>query len=112
MQTSAKLSGARISAQKARLVVDQIRGLRADKALNVLEFSLKKGAVIIKKLLLSALANAENNHGLDIDDLSVKTIFVDEAPRLKRFSPRAKGRANRITKQNCHISIVVSDGQD
>lgn len=109
MQAIAKLSSARLSAQKARLVIDQIRGLPVDKALNLLSFSNKKAAVIVKKLLQSAIANAETNHGLDIDELSVASAYADEAARLKRFSPRAKGRANRITKQNCHITVVVKN---
>jgi large subunit ribosomal protein L22 len=105
--TSAILRSARLSAQKARLVADQVRGLKVDLALNVLTFSPKKAAQLIKKLLESAIANAEHNEGLDIDELSIARIFVDEAPRLKRFMPRAKGRANRIVKQSCHITIVV-----
>ena len=109
MQANAKLSNAHLSAQKARLVADQIRGLPVNKAINLLKFSNKKAAVIIVKLLNSALSNAENNHGLDIDELSVAKIYVDEAARLKRFSARAKGRSNRITKQNCHITLVVAN---
>lgn len=105
---SAKLKDARLSAQKARLVADQIRGLTVEKALNLLEFSPKKAAKLIKKLLESAMANAEHNEGLDIDALSVSRIFVDEASKLKRFSPRAKGRANRIVKHSCHITVVVA----
>lgn len=108
LEVSAKLSDARLSPQKARLVVDQIRGLPVDKALNILNFSPKKGAKVLKKLLVSAIANAEHNKGLDVDTLSVVRIFVNEAPRLKRSSPRAKGRANRIVKRNCHITVVVA----
>jgi large subunit ribosomal protein L22 len=104
----AVLREARISAQKARLVADQVRGLPIEKALNLLNFSPKKAAVIIKKLLHSAIANAEHNEGLDIDELKVSRIFVDEATRLKRLSARAKGRANRIVKHSCHISIFVA----
>lgn len=107
-QAIAKLSDARLSPQKARLVADQVRGLSVERALNLLSFSPKKAAQIIKKLLHSAIANAEHNQGLDVDSLSVKRIFVDEAPRLKRFSPRAKGRANRIVKRSCHITMVVA----
>jgi large subunit ribosomal protein L22 len=112
MQTTrAKLSDARLSPQKARLVADQIRGLQVAKALNLLAFSPKKAARILKKLLESAIANAEHNDGLDVDDLAISTIKVDEAPRLKRFSARAKGRANRIVKRNSHITLVVSTQQ-
>ncbi len=107
IEVSAKLQDTRLSAQKARLVVDQIRGLSIDKALNILNFSPKKAAHILKKLLMSAVANAEHNRGLDVDTLSIVRIFVNEAASLKRTSPRAKGRANRIVKRNCHITIVV-----
>lgn len=111
MTTRAKLSDARLSPQKARLVADQIRGMLVAKALNLLAFSPKKAARIIKKLLESAIANAEHNDGLDVDSLSVSRIMVDEAPNLKRFSARAKGRANRIVKRNCHITLVVTAQQ-
>jgi large subunit ribosomal protein L22 len=107
-EACAILRDARLSAQKARLVADQVRGLSVDKAINVLTFSPKKAARIIKKVLASAVANAEHNEGLDIDELSVTRIFVDEAAKLKRFSPRAKGRANRIVKHGCHITVVVA----
>ena len=109
MQTSANLSDARLSAQKARLVADLVRGKPIEQALNILAFTPKKGAVIIKKLLLSAVANAEHNDGADIDTLKVTTIFVDKGPSLKRFSARAKGRGNRIEKQTCHISLTVGE---
>ena len=109
MGVSATLRYARLSAQKARLVANQIRGLSIESALNVLTFSPKKAAGIIKKLLNSAIANAENNAGLDIDALLIKTVFVDEAPSYKRMSARAKGRGNRILKRNCHITIEVSE---
>lgn len=109
MQVSAILRGVRLSAQKGRLVADQIRGLPVDKALNVLAFSPKKGAVIIKKVLNSAIANAEHNEGADIDELKVKTILVDEGSTLKRFRARAKGRGARILKPTCHITVVVGD---
>lgn len=109
MQTSAILSGARISAQKARLVADLVRGKPVEQAINILTFSPKKGAVIIKKLLLSAVANAEHNDGIDIDVLKVATIYVDKGPSLKRFSARAKGRGNRIEKQTCHITLTVGE---
>ena len=111
METKAILRGVRLSAQKGRLVADQIRGLAVDKALNVLEFSPKKGAVIIKKVLLSAIANAEHNEGADIDELKVTTIYVDKADTLRRFTARAKGRGNTIGKQSCHIRVVVGDGK-
>ena len=109
IEVAARLSGARISAQKARLVADQVRGLKVDRALNVLAFSPKKAARIVKKVLESAIANAENNEGADVDELKVSTIFVDEGLVMKRIKPRAKGRADRISKQTCHITIKVSD---
>lgn len=109
MEVSAILKGTRLSAQKGRLVADQIRGLRVDRALNVLAFSPKKGAAIIKKVLESAIANAEHNEGADIDELKVKAIMVDEGPVLKRFTARAKGRGNRILKPTCHIKVTVGD---
>jgi large subunit ribosomal protein L22 len=111
METSATLRGARLSAQKGRLVADQIRGLPVDKALNILAFSPKKGAVIIKKVLESAIANAEHNDGADIDELKVKTIYVEKGMVLKRFTARAKGRGNRISKQTCHVYVTVGDGK-
>ena len=98
-----------MSAQKARLVADQIRGKRVGEALNILSFSTKKGAHLVKKLLESAIANAENNNGADVDDLSVSKIFVDEGMSMKRIRPRAKGRADRILKRSCHITLAVAD---
>ncbi len=109
MNTTARVKGVRLSAQKGRLVADQIRGLPVDRALNLLSFSPKKGAVIIKKGLESAIANAEHNEGADIDDLKVTTIFVDKGESMVRSSARAKGRGNRIEKQTCHITITVGD---
>jgi large subunit ribosomal protein L22 len=109
MRIEAKLYGARLSAQKGRLVADQVRGLKVDKALNLLAFSPKKGATIIKKVLESAIANAEHNAGADVDELKVSTIFVERGPVLKRFTARAKGRGNRISKQTCHIFVTVAD---
>jgi large subunit ribosomal protein L22 len=109
MRVSAVLRGTRLSAQKGRLVADQIRGLPVERALNILAFSPKKGAVIIKKVLESAIANAEHNEGADIDDLKVSTIFVDEGTTLKRFRARAKGRGARILKPTCHITVTVGD---
>ncbi|MBL4606945.1 MAG: 50S ribosomal protein L22 [Pseudomonadales bacterium] len=109
METSARLKGARISAQKARLVADQVRGLGVDQALNMLIFSEKKAAHLVKKVLDSAIANAENNEGANIDELFVSEIFVDEGLTMKRIRPRAKGRADRILKRSCHITVKVSD---
>lgn len=109
METMARLKGARLSAQKARLVADQIRGKSVEEALNILTFSPKKGAAIMKKVLDSAIANAENNEGADVDDLKVSTVFVDEGVTMKRIKPRAKGRADRIFKRSCHITVKVAD---
>jgi len=109
METQAVLRHARISPQKARLVADQVRGMPVERALNVLKFSNKKAADMIKKVLDSAIANAEHNDGADIDELKVSTIFVDEGPTLKRIKTRAKGRADRIFKRSCHITVKVSD---
>jgi large subunit ribosomal protein L22 len=109
MQVSAVLSNTRLSAQKARLVADLVRGKPVEQALNILAFSPKKGAVLIKKVLESAIANAEHNEGADIDTLKVKTIYVDKGPSFKRFAARAKGRGNRIEKQTCHITLTVGD---
>ena len=107
MSTTAVVKGVRLSAQKGRLVADLIRGLPVDKALNILSFSPKKGAVIIKKGLESAIANAEHNDGADIDELKVTTIYIDKGASLKRMMARAKGRGNSIEKQTCHITITV-----
>jgi large subunit ribosomal protein L22 len=109
MEVAAKHKGARLSAQKARLVADQIRGKGVEEALEVLTFSTKKAATLIKKVLESAIANAEHNDGLDVDDLRVSTIFVDEGATMKRIRPRAKGRADRIMKRTCHITVKVAD---
>lgn len=109
MQVSATLRGARISAQKARLVADLVRGKGVEEALDILTFSPKKAAKVVKKLLSSAVANAEHNEGADVDELKVATVMVDKAMSLKRVSPRAKGRADRIEKQTCHITITVAD---
>lgn len=108
LEVSAKLSNARLSPQKARLVADLVRGLPVASALNILSFSPKKAAQILKKLLVSAIANAEHNKALDVDALSITRIFVNEAPTFKRSMPRAKGRGNRIVKRNCHITVVVA----
>ncbi len=109
MEIAAKLSNAPLSAQKARLVGDQIRGMPVEKALDTLKFSTKKAAVIMKKVLESAIANAEHNESADIDELIVSTVYVNEAATLKRFRARAKGRANHILKRTCHITIKVAE---
>ncbi len=109
MQTCASLKGVRLSAQKGRLVADLVRGKKVEDALNILTFCPKKGAGIIRKVLESAIANAENNNGADIDELKVHTIYVEKARVLKRFTARAKGRGNRIIKPTCHIFITVAD---
>ena len=109
MRTSAVLRGVRLSAQKGRLVADQIRGMPVDKALNLLAFSPKKGAKIIRKVLESAIANAEHNDGADIDELKVKTIFIERGTSLRRFRPGPKGRGMKITKPTCHIYVTVGD---
>jgi len=111
MEVAAKLKGARISAQKARLVADQVRGKPVEEALSLLEFSPKKAAHIVKKILDSAIANAENNEGADVDELKISSIFVDEGMTMKRLRPRAKGRADRIFKRSCHITVKVADGE-
>ena len=109
MQVSAILRGTRLSAQKARLVADMVRGKPVDQAINILTFSPQKAAFTIKKVLESAIANAEHNDGADIDELKVKTIYVDQGATLKRFTARAKGRGNRISKPTCHITVTVGD---
>lgn len=109
METIAKLYGARISAQKTRLVADQIRGKPVAEALNLLTFSPKKAAEILKKVLNSAIANAEHNNGADVDTLRINTIYVDKGTSLKRMRPRAKGRGAGIEKQTCHIFIKVGN---
>ena len=111
MEVSAKLRFSRISPQKCRLVADQVRGQSVERALEILTFSNKKSAVIVKKVLESAIANAEHNEGADIDELTVSTVFIDEGPTMKRIKPRAKGRANRILKRTSHVTIKVSDGE-
>ena len=109
METTATLRGVRLSAQKGRLVADMVRGKKVDQALNILTFTPKKAAGIIKKCLESAIANAEHNDGADIDELKVKTIYVDKADTLRRFTARAKGRGNRISKPTAHIYITVGN---
>tara|TARA_Y100001933_G_scaffold226070_1_gene239804 strand:- start:28 stop:366 length:339 start_codon:yes stop_codon:yes gene_type:complete len=112
MKTKASLKGVRLSTQKGRLVADAIRGLPVDRALDFLNFSPKKGSKIIKKVLESALANAENNDGADVDELSVTQIFVEQGSTFKRFRPRAKGRSAKILKPTSHIFVTVGDGKD
>ena len=109
MEVSAKLSHARISPQKARLVADQVRGMPVERALETLTFSNKKAAQLVRKVLESAIANAEHNEGADVDELKVSTIFVDEGPVMKRFEARAKGRGNRILKRTSHITVKVAE---
>ncbi|MGE0313217.1 MAG: 50S ribosomal protein L22 [Lautropia sp.] len=111
METRAILRGVRISAQKGRLVADQVRGKPVEAALNLLTFSPKKAAKIIKKVLESAIANAEHNDGADVDELKVKTVHVEEGASLRRFAARAKGRGAKIEKQTCHIFLTVGDGR-
>ena len=111
MNATAKLRGARISAQKVRLVADQVRGMPVEKAEQLLAFSTKKAAYIVKKVLLSAIANAEHNDGADIDELSISTIMVDEGPTMKRGRARAKGRGTRILKRTSHITLTVADSE-
>ena len=109
METKAVLRGVRLSEQKGRLVADLIRGKSVEQALNILAFSPKKGAKIIKKVVESAIANAEHNDGADIDTLRVKTIYVEQGMTLKRFTARAKGRGNRISKPTCHVYVTVGN---
>ena len=109
MEVAAKLKHARISPQKCRLVADQVRGLPVERALELLAFSPKKAAGIIKKVLESAIANAEHNEGADIDELKVKTIFIDQGPTMRRWMPRAKGRVNHIIKRTSHITVMVGE---
>lgn len=109
METRAVLRGVRLSVDKGRLVADLIRGKKVDQALNILNFTQKKAAGIVKKVLESAIANAEHNDGADIDALKVKTIHVERGAFLKRFQARAKGRGNRVLKHSCHIYITVGD---
>jgi large subunit ribosomal protein L22 len=109
METRATLRGVRLSVDKGRLVADLIRGKKVDQALNILNFTQKKAAAIIKKVVESAIANAEHNDGADIDELRVKTIHVEQGATLKRFAARAKGRGNRISKPTCHVYVTVGN---
>ncbi len=110
METSAKLKFARISPQKARLVADQVRGVPVGRALEILTFSPKKAADLLKGVLESAVANAEHNEGADVDELRVASVWVDEGPVMKRIRARAKGRASRVLKRTSHITVTVADG--
>ena len=110
METTASVRGVRLSAQKGRLVADLVRGKPVDKALNILSFTQKKAAGIIKKALESAIANAEHNDGADIDELRVTSIYVEKGASLRRSSARAKGRGTRLEKQTCHVFVTVGDG--
>ena len=109
MQVSAIAKRLQISPQKVRLVADQVRGKHVADALDILNFSTKKGAVLVKKTVESAIANAEHNEGVDVDDLRISEIYVNEGTTMKRIRPRAKGRADRILKRSCHITVTVSD---
>lgn len=109
MEVAAKLRHARISPQKCRLIADQVRGKPVEQALQLLTFSPKKAAGIVKKVLESAIANAEHNEGADIDELKVSQIFVDEGPSMRRWKPRAKGRVNHILKRTSHVTVMVGD---
>ena len=109
METRAIVRGVRLSVDKGRLVADLVRGKKVDQALDILAFTPKKAALIIRKALESAIANAEHNDGADIDELKVKTILVEQGATLKRFSARAKGRGNRISKPTCHIFVTVGN---
>ena len=111
METRASLRGVRLSAQKGRLVADQVRGKPVESALNILNFSPKKGAKILKKVLESAIANAEHNDGADVDELKVQVVHVEKGTSLRRFSARAKGRGAKIEKQTCHIYLTVGTGR-
>ena len=109
METRATLRGVRLSVDKGRLVADLIRGKKVDQALNILQFTQKKATVIIKKVLESAIANAEHNDGADIDELKITSIFVEQGASLRRFTARAKGRGNQIRKPTCHVYVTVGN---
>lgn len=112
MATTATLKHSMVSPQKARLIADQIRGLPVDKAIDLLTFSNKKSASIIKKVLMSAIANAEHNDGADIDELKIKAICIDQGPTMKRLRPRARGRADRIIKRTSHVTVTVAEAEE
>ena len=109
METKASVRGVRLSVDKGRLVADMVRGKKVDLALNILTFTPKKAALIIKKVVESAVANAEHNDGADIDELKITSIYIEQGATLKRFSARAKGRGNRISKPTCHIFVTVGN---
>ncbi|CAL4325330.1 50S ribosomal protein L22 [Buchnera aphidicola] len=109
MEALAQHRQARSSAQKVRLIADLIRGKKVPQALNILNYTNKKAAYLVKKVLESAIANAEHNNGIDIDELKIKKIFINEGTTMKRMMPRAKGRADRVLKRTSHITVVVSD---
>ena len=109
METKSSVRGVRLSVDKGRLVADLVRGKKVDQALNILAFTQKKAAGIVKKCLESAIANAEHNDGADIDELHIKSIYIEQGATLKRFSARAKGRGNRISKPTCHIYVTVGN---
>jgi large subunit ribosomal protein L22 len=111
MESSAIAKYIRLSPRKVRLIMDEIRGRRVEEALNMLTFSPQKGGKILKKLISSAIANAQQSSGTDVDKLFIKKIFADEGPTLKRFSPRAQGRATRILKRTCHLTVVLNDNK-
>lgn len=111
MEVAAKLKFARLSPQKCRLVCDQIRGLPIGRALDLLKFSNKRVAAVLKKILDSAIANAEHNYGADIDELKVAKVYADQGPTYKRMHARAKGRGTRLLKPTCHITVILSDGE-
>lgn len=111
MEVSARLKFARLSPQKCGLVCDQVRGLPIERALDILKFSPKRAAAMVKKLLDSAIANAEHNFGADIDELKIKTIYANQGPTYKRTQAKAKGRGTRILKPTCHVTIILSDGE-
>ena len=112
MEVAARLKHTRLSAQKCRLICDQVRGKSVERALDILKFSTKKAAAVVKKVLESAIANAEHNYEMDVNNLVVEKVFVDEGPTLKRFRPRAMGRASQINKRTSHITVVVSEKKE
>ena len=109
METKASVRGVRLSVDKGRLVADLVRGKKVDQAIQILTFTPKKAALIVKKVVESAVANAEHNDGADIDELKIKSIYVEQGTTLKRFAARAKGRGNRISKPTCHIYVTVGN---
>lgn len=109
METRAVAKYVRISPRKVRVVMDQVRGVKVEDALNMLTYSPKKGAHILRKLIRSAVANAEENHNMDVDTLYIKRVFANEGPTLKRFRPRAMGRATRIRKRTCHLTVILDE---